>query len=136
MLVSRIMRSPVTTVTPDTPVQVAAGLMGALGIGALPVCAEGQLIGIVTDRDIVVRWFSCASVDGPVRQIMTGDVVTCRADQTIASAAWKMADLQIRRLPVLDADGALVGMLSLGDIANDASEEIAGQALGEIVELR
>jgi CBS domain-containing protein len=67
---------------------------------------------------------------------MTVDVATCRPDQTVASAAYKMADLQIRRLPVLDADGLLVGMLSLGDIANDASEEIAGQTLGEIVEAR
>lgn len=136
MFVSRIMRSPVTTITPDTPVQVAAGLMGALGIGALPVCKDGHIVGIVTDRDIVIRWFSCASIDEPVTRIMTPDVVTCRADQAIAEAAHKMADLQIRRLPVLDGAGALVGMLSLGDIANDASEEIAGQTLGEIVEAR
>jgi CBS domain-containing protein len=136
MFVSHIMRSPVITITPNTPVQVAAGLMGALGIGALPVCKEGGLVGMVTDRDIVVRWFSCDTIDRPVRQIMTVDVATCRPDQTVASAAYKMADLQIRRLPVLDADGLLVGMLSLGDIANDASEEIAGQTLGEIVEAR
>ena len=136
MFVNRIMRSPVTTITPDTPVQVAAGLMGAMGIGVLPVCKEGCVVGIITDRDIVIRWFNCAGIHEPVKQIMTRDVVTCRADQTIASAAYKMADLQIRRLPVLDADGALVGMLSLGDIANDASEEIAGQTLGEIVEAR
>lgn len=136
MLVSRIMRAPVTTITPDTSVQVAAALMAKLDLGALPVCEDGRLVGIVTDRDIVVRWAARSVVNSPVAPFMSPDVVTCRADQTVKEAAYLMSDMQIRRLGVLDAEGAVVGMITLGDIARDASEELAGQTLGEIVEER
>lgn len=136
MLVGRIMRQPVTVVTPDTSVRVAAALMSELCIGALPVCNDGVPLGIVTDRDIVVRWASKAAGDGTVEQIMTPNVVTCRDDQTIEQAAHLMADMQIRRLVVVDEFGKTAGIVTLGDIANDASEELAGQTLGEIVELR
>ena len=134
MLVSRIMRAPVTTITPDTSVQVAAALMAKLDLGALPVCEDGRLVGIVTDREIVVRWAARSVVNSPVAPFMSPDVVTCRADQTVKEAAYLMSDMQIRRLGVLDAEGAVVGMITLGDIARDASEELAGQTLGEIVE--
>ncbi len=136
MLVSRIMRKPVTVITPDTPVQAAAVLMANLEVGALPVCEEGHPVGIVTDRDIVVRWAIKPACDIPIGQIMTPRVATCLADQSIEQAAYKMSDLQIRRLVVLDGVGDIVGIVTLGDIANDACEELAGQTLGEIVELR
>ena len=136
MLVSRIMRRPVTTVTPDTSVRAAAALMKELGIGVLPVCENGQPIGIVTDRDIVVRWVPTITVDCAIASLMTRDVVTCRADQTVKHAAHLLADLQIRRLVVVDDLGKIAGMITLGDIANDTSEELAGQTLGEIVEQR
>lgn len=136
MLVGRIMRKPVTTITPDTSVQAAAALMTKLDIGALPVCDRGFPVGIVTDRDIVVRWASNAVADSPVAPIMTPNVVICRPEQTIEDAAHLMSDLRIRRLVVLDAADEIAGILTLGDIANDASEEIAGQTLGEIVETR
>lgn len=136
MLVSRIMRSPVTTVPPEISVRAAAALMGALGLGALPVCRRARPVGIITDRDIVTRWLPNAFAEGPVAPIMTPDVVTCRADCTVERAAYLMADRQIRRLVVVDAAGDIVGMVTLGDIANDASEQLAGQTLGEIVETR
>ncbi|ABV92194.1 putative signal transduction protein with CBS domains [Dinoroseobacter shibae DFL 12 = DSM 16493] len=136
MLVSRIMRKPVMTVAPEASVQTAAALMANLDIGALAVVDDGRPVGILTDRDIVVRHAAKAGTDALVGTVMTPCVVTCRSDQTIERAAHLMADRQIRRLVVLDADNRVVGLLSLGDIANDASEELAGQTLGEIVETR
>ena len=136
MLVKSIMRTPVTTVTPRTTVSAAAALMKELGIGVWPVCENGRILGILTDRDIVTRCCLNARLDGTVADIMTARVATCRPDQTVQSAANRMGDLQIRRLVVVDAAGAPVGILTLGDIANDADEELAGQSLGEIVETR
>ena len=134
MLVSRIICKPVRTITPDTPVRAAAVLMGELCIGALPVCINGRPVGIVTDRDIAIRWASRLLSDCPVALIMTRRVVTCLDSQTIEKAAHLMSASRIRRLVVLDHQGMVAGLISLGDIAKDASEELAGQTLGEIVE--
>lgn len=136
MLVSRIMRTPVTTVTPDTSVRAAAALMGALRLGVLPVCRRGRPVGIVTDRDIALRWVPNAVADTEIAPIMTPHVVTCRPDHSVEQAARLMSDRQIRRLVVVDASDAIAGIVTLGDIANDASERLAGEALGEIVEAR
>lgn len=136
MLVKRVMRTPIMTVTPDTTVRAAAALMAELGLGVLPVCANGRPIGIVTDRDIVTRWVSTADADSDIGQIMTPEIVTCRAEQTVEQAAYLMSDNQIRRLVVVGNSGEIAGIITLGDIANDASEELAGQTLGEIVEER
>lgn len=136
MLVSRIMRKPVAIITPDTSVQTAAALMANLNTGVLPVCDGGRPVGIITDRDIVVKWATKPVSDSRVAPIMTPSVVTCRADQTVEQAAYLMSDLRIRRLVVLDADDEVVGIVTLGDIASDASEELAGQTLGEIVDAR
>ncbi|SMX48859.1 CBS domain-containing protein [Maliponia aquimaris] len=134
MLVSRIMRTPVTTITPDTSVRAAAALMAELDLGVLPVCVHGRPIGILTDRDIVIRWVPNAVADSSIGPIMTPGIVTCCADQTVEQAAYLMSDRRLRRLVVVDIAGKIVGIVTLGDIANDASEELAGQTLGEIVE--
>lgn len=136
MLVNRIMRRPVATITPDTSVPIAAALMANLNTGALAVCDEGRPVGIVTDRDIVVRWALKPAPDMPVAPIMTPSVATCRADQTVEQAAHLMSELRIRRLIVLGGDGEIAGIVTLDDIAKDASEELAGQTLGEIVDAR
>jgi len=137
MLVSQIMRKTVRTITPQTSVKAAAALMGQFNIGVLPVvCENGRPVGIVTDRDIVVRWASNADTDCAVAPIMTQTVITCRTDQTIEQAAHLMSDMQIRRLVVLNDAHEIAGILSLGDIANDADEVLAGQSLGEVVETR
>ncbi|MCL3882932.1 CBS domain-containing protein [Marivita sp. GX14005] len=139
MKVETIMRRPITTVTGDTSIRAVAALMGKLDIGFVPICEAGRVLGVVTDRDIVTRWCpkACAGGgDGAIETIMTRKVFTCRTDQPLAEAAALMGDLQLRRLVVLDAQGALAGIVTLGDIAQDASEEMAGQTLGEIVELR
>lgn len=136
MLVSAIMRTPVTTITAGMSVRAAAALMGELGVGLLPVCKGGCPIGVLTDRDIVTRWVPNAVADESVESVMTDHVVTCFNDQPIQEAAYLMANTQIRRLVVLSRAGDIVGIVTVGDIANDASEELAGQTLGEIVEKR
>ncbi len=138
MLVSEIMQKRVTAVGPDTSVHAAAALMADRDIGMLPVCEDGKPIGIVTDRDLVIRLLSNLGpvADRPVRAIMTQPVLTCRADYDVVRAARLMGEHQVRRLIVCDDQGRMIGTLSLGDIARDASEELAGQALGEAVECR
>lgn len=137
MFVRQIMRHPVRTIKAQTSVKAAAALMGQFNIGALPVvCAQGHPVGFLTDRDIVIRWASDAACDSSVALIMTQAVVTCRSDHTVAQAAHLMSDKQIRRLVVLDDSHKIAGILSLGDIANDVDEVLAGQTLGEIVEQR
>ena len=97
----------------------------------------GALVGIVTDRDIVIRALGNPDrVISLAREIMTPDPLTCLEDQDVAEAAVIMGDNQIRRLPVLRRDGQLVGVLSLGDIAENFSEGLAGEVLGEVVEGR
>lgn len=138
MRVSKIMQPRPSVVGPRTSVRAAAALMADRDIGLLPVVEDGRVIGVVSDRDLALRLLPDAlSVpDRPVSQVMTRSVCMCRADLNVVEAARIMGDRQIRRLLVQDAAGRLAGILSLGDIARDASEELAGQALGEIVENR
>ncbi|MCV2892082.1 CBS domain-containing protein [Lentibacter sp. XHP0401] len=131
------MSKPVIHVSPGSSILYAAELMRDANIGLLPVVESGHAVGVLTDRDIIVRMPSdhcCA--DLPVRAVMTKHAFTCRDTDPVETAAAIMGDLQIRRLLVLDVDGQIVGVLSVGDIANDASERIAGEVLGEVVEAR
>lgn len=140
MLVSKVMSSPVISATVATTIRDAARLMRRHGVGALPVFRDDKPVGIVTDRDIVMRTLAARGFargpDTSVADIMARDVITCFADQDIAEAAALMGEKQVRRLLVIDRAGAPVGILSLGDIAEHASEELAGQTLGEISEVR
>ncbi len=138
MLVHNVMRAKVSSVGPNTSVRAAAALMMDRDIGMLPVCEGGRPFGVETDRDLVIRMLAdiTPSADLPVSAVMTPRVHTCRADQDVVSIAQLMGDTQVRRLVVCDNSVRLVGVVSLGDIARDASEELAGQALGEIVETR
>jgi len=100
--------------------------MDELNVGALPVCDGAKLVGVVTDRDIVVRAVSAgigsaAAVGG----IVSGPVEWCYDDEDVSVAQRKMADRQVRRLPVVDADKRLVGIVSLGDVATNADGEIS-----------
>lgn len=136
MRVGKVMSSPVVATTPSASISEAAAQMRRHDVGALVVVAQGELPGIVTDRDIVRRLLARSALDAPVAAAMTHRAVTCSEDQDVAEAAALMGDAQIRRLPVVDRSGRVVGMLSLGDIAENVSEGLAGQALGEICETR
>ena len=133
------MSSPVISATPETTIREAAERMRRHGVGALPVIRGGP-IGIVTDRDIVIRALAAKGfmlgLDTAVADIMSRDVITCFADDDVAAAAALMGEDRIRRLLVIDHAGMPVGVLSVGDIAEHVSEELAGQALGEISEAR
>lgn len=136
--VHTLMSRHVVSATPQTTIRAAAAQMLQHDVGVLPVLSDGVPVGIVTDRDLVVRVLSAGTADAgtPIREAMSPAPAACFADQDVAEAAAMMGDLQIRRLLVLDRSGELVGLISLGDIAENASEELAGQALGEIAEDR
>jgi len=129
MLVQDAMSRDVRTVTPETTIREAARLMADADIGALPVAAGDRLAGMVTDRDIAIR--AVAIGKGPdctVGEVMTHDVLYCHEDEDLAHISQNMADNQVRRLPVVDVDKRLVGIISLADIA-DARADEAGEAL-------
>jgi CBS domain-containing protein len=111
-------RDPIT-IGPDDSVQRAAQLMDELNVGSLPVCRGKQLLGIVTDRDITVR-ATAAGMDPastPVDMVMSDRVRCCSQTHSTAEVLRRMSSVQIRRLPVVDDDYRLVGIVSLGDIA-------------------
>jgi CBS domain-containing protein len=135
MLVRHVMADRPVTASPAMDAGDAAGLMAANDIGALPIVEDGRLVGIVTDRDLVLRVL--AERKDP-RSVAVGDIATTRGVETVtpdtqlADARALMADKRIRRLPVVK-DGMLIGMVSLGDVAiGSASMRGVGEALAEI----
>lgn len=107
------------TVAPDTSLQAAAALMDELNVGVLPVVEDGRLLGVVTDRDITVRATAAGAdpADSFVSEAMSANPRTVGPDDEIEAVEQVMADAQVRRVPVVDAEGRLVGILSLGDLA-------------------
>ncbi|MEO7151006.1 MAG: CBS domain-containing protein [Burkholderiaceae bacterium] len=134
--VADVMTRGVRSLAPTDTLQLAAQAMTELNVGAIPVCDAGQVVGIVTDRDIVVRGVAqgLPAESTALRDVMSPQVQTCREDDTIDDATQQMEEGKIRRLPVLDAQGELVGMLSLGDVATKADSYEAGVALSDISE--
>ena len=134
MKVREAMTRDVRLVKPEQPIREAAKLMGELDIGALPVEENDRLVGIITDRDIAVRAVAAGrGPDTPIREVMSGEIKYCYEDQTVDEVTQNMGELRIRRLPVLNRDKRLVGILSLGDLAIDESaRDEAGEALGGI----
>lgn len=136
MLIREMMESRVEVVAPDQTLAEAAKLMRDEDIGSLPVVEDAKLIGMITDRDIVVR---CVA-DGAdpkttsVREAASPEVVHCVADQSVEDASRIMAAAKIRRLPVIDNDRKLVGIVALGDISWEGSTTEAGEALHDISE--
>jgi CBS domain-containing protein len=136
MQVAEIMSSKLETISPNHTLTQAAQKMRDDNIGSLPVVESERLIGIVTDRDIVVR---CVA-DGAdtravtVRQAMSADAAHCLADQSVEEASKVMAAAKVRRLPVIDRDRRLVGIVSLGDLSRSESTHKAGETLRDISE--
>lgn len=117
--IADIMTTDVQTVGPEETLQRAAQLMDQLGVGSLPVSDGKQLLGMVTDRDITVRGTSAnfRPDQACVSDVMTPSVQCCTDDQDPQQALCMMGDQQVRRLPVIDAGGRLVGIVSIGDLA-------------------
>jgi len=121
-------------VTPDTSVVEAAELMANEDVGSLPILDGDRLVGVVTDRDIVVRAVAKQkNPQGmPVRDVATGDIVTVRPDEDLSEALKLMASYQVRRLPVVDEDNHLVGVLAQADVAAGAKEKAVGEMVEDI----
>lgn len=130
-----VMTQNVEIVQPDATVQEAAVKMKALNVGALPVCDGDRLVGLLTDRDITVR----ATAEGhdpaktKIRDVMTPNITYCFDDQRVGDAARAMAEKQIRRMPVLDRNKRLVGIVSLGSLAvHTKDDKLAGDVLKQV----
>jgi CBS domain-containing protein len=137
MNVNEIMTPDVQTIGPDDTLQQAAKLMDDLNVGILPVHDGTHLVGVITDRDITVRATSLGlgPTEHVVSDFMTDEIYYCVGDDSIESVADNMAHIQVRRMPVLDRAGRLVGIISLGDIATHASQaRTAAEALRRISE--
>jgi CBS domain-containing protein len=134
MKVREVMTRDVRLVRPDQTIREAAALMAELDIGVLPVEESDRLVGMITDRDIAVRAVAQGrGADTPIRDVMSAEVKYCYDDQSIDEVTQTMAELRVRRLPVISRDKRLVGILSLGDLAVDESaQDEAGEALGGI----
>ena len=117
--VSDIMTVEVQAVEPSLALRAAAEMMQTLEVGALPVCEGGRLVGMITDRDITVRCVALGlDVDtAVVSDVMSTDVQFCTAEQDTQEVMRVMGDKQVRRLPVVDVDRKLVGIVSLADLA-------------------
>lgn len=135
MLVRDVMTRRAETIAPDATIQAAARRMKEVGVGALVVCEQDHLLGMLTDRDIVVR--ATAEARDPartdVRSAMTPQVVTCSEDAELAGAAQTMEERGVRRVAVVDAEEHLVGMLSVDDLALH-SRELAGEIIEHVHE--
>jgi CBS domain-containing protein len=131
--VSDVMTRNVEVIAPEDSLQRAAQLMDELNVGALPVCSGSQLLGVITDRDITVRAVAAGQAPSEtcVSDVMSEPVRWVGEHDTTATAAHTMCDLQVRRLPVLNARHELVGIVSLGDLALRDSLR-ADEALREI----
>ena len=135
MRVSDAMTSAVRITTPQNTIAEAARMMAEIDAGVLPVGDGDRLVGMITDRDVVIR--AVAVNKGPdtaVSEVMSKEVLYCFADQDLDDVVQNMADIKVRRLPVLNREKRLVGIVSLGDVALVDDPDITGEVLSEISE--
>jgi CBS domain-containing protein len=136
MRVNEAMTSDVQIANPNQSIQEAAQTMAAIDAGVLPVGENDRLVGIITDRDIAVRAVAKGlSPSTKVREVMSeGEVMYCYEDEDLEDVAHNMADIKVRRLPVLNRGKRLVGIISLGDIAVADGPDSVGDAICGISE--
>ncbi|HWX46530.1 MAG TPA: CBS domain-containing protein [Roseomonas sp.] len=133
MKVSDKMTRTVRLASPDDTIQQAARCMAECDTGALPVADGERLLGMVTDRDIALRGVAEGrGLDTKVREVMTPEVKYCFEDEDLDHVARNMGEQQVRRLPVMNREKHLVGILSLGDIAMGEAPMPGGAALAGI----
>ncbi len=126
------MSAGVRTISPEQIIREVARMMKDADTGALPVGKNDRLVGIVTDRDIAIRAVAEGKgVETPTREVMTGDIEYC-FDEDVDSVALKMSDLKVRRLPMLNRDKRLVGMISLGDVSKTGNGSQGTAALSGV----
>ena len=133
MKVADAMTSEVQLCTPDDTLKDAAEAMAELDVGLLPVAQGDRLVGMISDRDIAIR--AVGKGRGPdtrIEEIMTRDVKYCFDDDELDQVSWNMGDIQVRRLPVLNRQKRLVGIISLSDIARSQRGDTTAASLHEI----
>lgn len=134
MKVQELMTAGCRTCSREDSLREAAKTMAADGVGILPIADDDRMVGMLTDRDIVTR----AVAEGrdidqsKAGDFMSDEVLYCFEDQDTDEVADSMGKLQVRRLPVVNRDKKLVGMISLGDLSNRGATEAAGVALSEV----
>jgi CBS domain-containing protein len=129
--VKELMHAGVEASAPETPITSIAKKMKEKDIGAIPITDKDQLVGMVTDRDITVRALANGQDISAMtaKDVMTKNVASCQETDTAQAAARVMRERQIRRLPVLNAQRKVVGMVSLGDLTHVVSEELSGKLI-------
>jgi CBS domain-containing protein len=135
MKVKDAMHKGVDWVSPDTPISEIAKLMCEHDIGSIPIGDNDRLIGMVTDRDIVCKGLAEESFDlsqATARDVMTPGIHCCREDDDLAQAVRHMEDLKVRRLPVVNKNKRMVGILSLGDISRSAPSEMLSACIKSV----
>jgi CBS domain-containing protein len=135
MKISEVMTKDVLTAKPSQTIQEAASMMAKIDSGAIMVEEQERLVGMITDRDIAIR----AVAEGlagktPISKIMSGGIRYCFEDEDIEHVAKNMADVQLRRLPVLNRNKRLVGVVSLGNIASTRSQSAAATVLSGVAQ--
>jgi len=135
MKVKQAMTSEVRVASPDQTIREAAQLMAELDAGALPVAENDRLVGMITDRDIAVRAVAEGlPADTPISEIMSHEVLYCYEDQALDDVARNMGQVQVRRLPVVNRDKRLVGIVSFADLARSEQPMTVGRAVSHVSE--
>jgi CBS domain-containing protein len=136
MKLNEIMTRNVEVIQPNSALQEAASLMKSLDVGSLPVCDNRKLLGMITDRDIAIRAVAAGRnpASTKVSETMTPELIFAFEDEDVKEAAKKMEQHQIRRLPILDRNQQLVGIVSLGDLAVETKNKLSGEVLEEVSE--
>ena len=133
MKVSKCMTRDVELVSPTQTIREAAQMMVELDAGALPVQQDDRLVGMITDRDIAVRAVAQGkSPETPVRDVMSPELLYCFDDQEIEDVSRNMGEVKVRRLPVVNRDKRLVGIISIGDLALKEEQTLTGSTIARI----
>ena len=130
MQIRDVMTTDVKTLTPDQSIREAAALMADIDSGALLVNDQDRLIGMITDRDIAIRAVAKGlDCDTPIREVMSKTIRYCFDDESVQDVAQNMAENEMRRMPVLNREKRLVGVVSLGNIASCHSQKTSDTVL-------
>ena len=133
MKIREAMTHDVALVNPEQTLADAARMMAERDTGALPVGEDDRLVGMITDRDIVIRGVAKElGPETPIREVMSREALYCFQDEDVEHVAANMGEQQVRRLPVLDREKRLVGIVSLGDLASCSKPKTSGQAIAAI----
>ncbi|HEX8234213.1 MAG TPA: CBS domain-containing protein [Caulobacteraceae bacterium] len=132
MKISDIMSRGVTVARPTDTIQSVAQRMASEDVGAIPVCDGQRLQGMITDRDITIRAVAKGDINASISEVMTSDIEYCFEDDDLEDVADKMADSQIRRIPVVDQDRNLVGIVALADLAREGKDKLVGDTVQDI----